>query len=213
METKTACAILIVVVLLPLCASAQRKSQFGIMGGANLASLHSSLEVEKSPKLGYTAGIYYRFAMGDILTLRPELFYSQEGQVYGTTSQGHPNQYQGVKSTTTVHKLCTPVLIEIGRKFTADAGAQIGWMLAANNTIDEGVSQGPLRQDLSDRLTLADFSVIGGMGFHPGRHLEAGIHYNYGLNRVFQASGFPYLPARQSNFRSMVLQATIGYAF
>ena len=200
------------IVLLTSFSSAQPLSKFGVKAGINAAMFHGGAG-EKSPRFGYHAGVYYRRHIGDLLTLRPEIFYSLEGTVFGSTSQGQYT-YAGVQSTTTVHKLSVPVLIEIGRKLTFDLGGQLGLLLAANSIVKGSqpwVSDD--RRDLSDDMTWGDFSVVGGVGFHPGRHFEVTIRCNYGLSRIFEPSAFPQVSARHSDFRSGVLQATVGYSF
>jgi hypothetical protein len=215
-ERNIGWALLIAVILLPYSVNAQRKSQFGVKAGMNAAMFGGGFHSETSPKFGYHAGVYYRWALGDLVTLRPELFYSLEGQVFDSMSMGR-NGYTilGVESTTSIHKLSIPVIVEWGRKITVDLGAQLGLLLSADNTLSEPPSA-PFfaqRQDISEYLEWGDFSVIGGIGFHHGRHFDACIRYNYGLSRLFESRAYPSLPTRQSDFKSVVLQASVGYSF
>jgi len=213
MKSNSHWIVLTAIVLLPSLANAQRTSQYGIKAGMNVASFHGKSDFVGSAILGYHAGVYYRRHIGDLITLRPEVYYSLEGTVFKSTSRGQYN-YAAVPSTTTVHKLNVPVLIEAGRKITLDLGAQLGLLLAANNTTDSPPAYIPdTSQNLDDKLAWGDFSVVGGIGFHPRRHFDASVRYNHGLSRIFEPSAFPQIPARQSDFRSGVLQATIGYSF
>jgi hypothetical protein len=185
------------------------KVLFGIKGGINLSTFSASINSEARAKAGLALGIYLKKQIGPKLFFRPELYYSNQGQKdnylypYGGPSIG--------STTTNMHYLNVPLLLEVGNKLSFQFGGQLGILLAGR---EKGtVASVEVDDKLNDVMTTADFALVVGVGYSLGRHFNGGARFNYGVSNIYspdQDSGSNIdLPKVQNR----VLHFYVAYSF
>lgn len=60
-------------------AHAQTGIRIGIVGGANLASFTGTDKMDTKSKYGFSAGAAFNFGLSDLISIQPEIRYSQKG--------------------------------------------------------------------------------------------------------------------------------------
>ena len=60
-------------------AQAQTGIKIGLKGGANLAGYTGTDSKDMQSKYGFSAGATFNFALSDMISIQPELLYSQKG--------------------------------------------------------------------------------------------------------------------------------------
>lgn len=201
-------------------------AQIGIKGGVNIASIgeeHENVsrdDIENHSIAGAVVGLTFGANIGDILTIQPELLYSQSGG---------RNTYEFLGTETEVsyrfNYLELPVLAKLklgnadgtGVGFHIAAGPWIGYALNGTRktvlTIGEITSEDEDDYDFDDEddAKRINYGLIGAVGFSFSK-LVFDIRYNYGLNNLLDDD------ADNGNDNSPVLQTrgialTLGYEF
>lgn len=183
----------------------EKKPVFGIKAGLNTSIFSASINSESSYKAGFHVGGYMKSSLSEKVFFRPEVFFSGQGQKdeYRTP----PNGPSVGNTTTTVNYLNVPLLFEFGKKFSLQAGPQVGFLLSAK---EEGEIDGEvINEDLKDIMKGTDFSFCIGLGFSTEKNINLGARLNYGLSEIFDESGsngFPSIKNRTFHFY-------LGYSF
>jgi opacity protein-like surface antigen len=60
-------------------ANAQTNIRIGVIGGANLASFTGTDKMDTKSKYGFSAGATFNFGLSDLISIQPEIRYSQKG--------------------------------------------------------------------------------------------------------------------------------------
>lgn len=202
-------------------------AQFGIKGGVNIASMAqegedvSQDDLENKSIAGAVVGITYGVNLGDIITIQPELLFSQSGgsntyNVLGTVT----------KETFKINYLEFPVLAKLqfgnadqqGAGFHIAAGPWIGYALNGHYKSKTTAGEDVLLEidrdysfDDQDDTKRLNYGMIGGAGVSFGRAV-LDVRYNYGFNNLLDDD------ADNNNDNKPVLQTrgvavTLGYTF
>lgn len=143
--------------------------------------------------------------MSEKVFFRPELYFSSQGQKDEYITP--PNGPIIGETTTTTNYLNLPLLFEFGKKFSFQAGPQLGFLLSAS---EEGTIDGEqIDSDLKEIMKEVDFSLVLGTGFQAGDHFNLGARLNLGLSEIFDESGSNDVPS----IKNRVFHFYIGYTF
>lgn len=182
--------------LLAAVASAAnaQESRFGVKAGVVAASL-TRKNSDLDTRLGFQAGGVANFKLSDLLSIQPELLYSQKG--YETKEQ------MGFKERATFHYIDLPVLLRINADgLFFEAGPQLGYLAGQKTTISgDGFSD---TRTGTDGLNKLDFGYIAGLGYQLEAGMGLGIRYNGGLRGLAEGNGIA---------KNSVFQLQLGYLF
>jgi hypothetical protein len=184
------------------------KPVFGIKTGFNISQLSASFNSESKPKVGMHLGIFLRVPITEEAYFRPELYYSSQGQKDDYIS---PSTKQSVGTTTTqLNYMNIPLVLEYGKKFSFQIGAQLGILLSA--TEKGTINNQKVDDDLKEIMRSTEFGFLLGFGVSPGKHFNAGVRYNLGVSDIFSAdedAGVTDFPA----VRNRMMHFYLGYSF
>jgi hypothetical protein len=185
------------------------KAVFGIKGGVNITRFSVSINSESRAKAGLALGIYLKKQIGTNIFFRPELYYSNQGQrdnylyPYGGPSIG--------RTTTNMHYINVPFLLEFGGKVSFQAGAQIGLLVAGK---EKGiVASVDVDENLRHVMTTADMSVVIGVGISPTEHFNGGIRINYGVSNIYNPDIHSGSITDVPQVQNRVLHFYVAYSF
>ena len=175
------------------CVANAQEARFGIKAGVNLANQTNTDVNNKKNLVGAAAGLMADFSFSDLISLHPEVLFSQKGVKFedgGTT----------IKSRRTY--IDVPLLLRVkadGLFF--EAGPQVGFLAAQkyeinNNTISTS----------TNGIRKVDVGYIAGVGYQLPQGLELGVRYNGGISDVNDPSG-------STKIRNSVFQFQVGYLF
>lgn len=201
---KTLTCLLFLCCALSLSAIAQNP-RFGIKGGPNFSMFSAAINSTPALKPGFNLGMYARHQFTEKLHLRPEVYFSSQGQKdnYETASG------QSLGSTkTTINAINVPILLEAGSKVTFQIGPQFGLLLSG--TEKGTVDRQSVNDDLKEIMKPIDFSLILGVGFNANENLNFGLRYNFGLTSNFDSSKF--MISDFPTVANRVIHLYIGYS-
>ncbi len=173
-------------------ANAQ-EARFGIKAGVNLANVTNADVNSKKNLVGAAAGLMADFSFSDLISLHPEVLFSQKGVKF----EGGGNSIQVRRTYVDV-----PLLLRVkadGLFF--EAGPQVGFLAAQkyeinNNTISTS----------TNGVRKVDVGYIAGVGYQLPQGLELGVRYNGGISDINDPSG-------STKIRNSVFQFQVGYLF
>jgi Outer membrane protein beta-barrel domain len=167
--------------------------QPGLKAGINFSNFMSGdfNTVEKSSLVGFHAGGFVRFRLGQLI-IQPELLFS---------SQGAKLEDAGMESNYKISYINIPIMVqyETDWGFYVEAGPQFGVKVSEDipNTTVEDFAKG------------TDFAIAVGLGYYSKMGLGIGGRYNIGVSKVgnFDAGNI------DPDFRNSVIQLSIFYTF
>ena len=179
-------------------AANAQEARFGVKAGANLASETGDYESNKKTLVGFAAGLMADFSFSDVISLHPELLYSQKG----LKLEGGG----GSSVLTRTSYIDVPLLLRVkadGLFF--EAGPQAGFLVAEKNEITiPGL--GTTASTSTDGTRKVDVGYIAGVGYQLPQGLELGVRYNGGISDVSD-------PSIGTKSRNSVFQFQLGYLF
>src|SRR3546814_733744 len=198
-----------------------QEARFGVMGGANLANLTKSTGTDlygeeyseetygNTIKPGLALGVYANvpFAGNDVVSLNPELFYSQLGAKY-ESDDGN------VEINRNLHFIELPVLLKfnIVPAFHIVAGPSFSYLVGGKDKFDgEGTVFGiDIDAEGEQELDIDDFNRAGiggtvGLGFDATENFKVFGKYSLGFTDLLKNDDSE---AFNSN-----IQVGVGYAF
>lgn len=185
--------VLVFVVMLMACVSGFSQTfQLGLKAGVNVSNYTGGdfSNVSKKALVGFHAGAFIAFQLGDHFALQPEALFS---------TQGAKIESAGNKQNLKVSYINVPVMAKY--RFTGgfyiEAGPQVGFK----------VSEDVPNMGIKDFAKNLDLSVAGGIGFHSSMGLGIGARYIAGLSKVgdFDAS------TANPDFKNSVIQVSLFY--
>lgn len=166
--------------------------QLGIKGGVNISNFTGGdfKDLDKKSLVGFHAGGFVSFFLGDHFAIQPEVLFS---------SQGAKLDNAGDEQNLRVSYVNVPVLLKY--RFTG------GFYLEAGPQIGFKVSEDTDDMTISDFAKSTDLSIAGGLGFHSNMGLGVGARYTAGVSKVgdFNAGDF------DPDFKNGVLQISLFY--
>ena len=212
---------LLLVLTLASISTSAAFAQLGVKVGAQLATIVeegegiSREDIDKHGIVAPVVGLVFGLNVGDIVTIQPELLYSQSGG---------RNTYElggiGIENTYRIGYLELPVLAKLqlgnedkeGMGFHIAAGPWIGYALHGKFKSKGTVNvERDFTFDDEDDAKRINYGMIGAIGFSI-TNLEIDLRYNYGFNNLLDND------ADNTNDDKPVLQTrgvalTLGLAF
>ena len=160
-------------------AQAQTGIKIGLKGGANLAGYTGTDSKDMQSKYGFSAGATFNFALSDMISIQPELLYSQKGIKLNYSGNDNSDadlfKASGVPSGTfgqTLGYVDVPVLVRVntggsdGSGLFFELGPQASFLIAQRGFIDSGdkatvVLVGPNRNNATNPTSTAAAVAVG----------------------------------------------------
>jgi hypothetical protein len=187
--------LLVAFLTLASTATMAQEFQFGVKAGTNISNFTGASDVdelENSAHVGFHAGAFFSFLLGDHFAIQPELLFS---------SQGAKIKYANNEQNFRVSYVNLPVLAKY--RFTGgfylEAGPQVGFK------VSDDVKDTPIEDFAKD----LDLSIAAGLGYHSPIGLGIGGRYSAGLSKV---GDFQYGTTRP-DYRNSNIQIFLFYSF
>jgi len=160
-------------------AQAQTGIKIGLKGGANLASYTGTDSKDTKAKYGFSAGATFNFALSDLISIQPELLYSQKGIKLDYSGNNNSDavvfKNSGATAGTfgqTLSYIDVPVLMRVntggsdGSGLFFELGPQGSFLIAQRGFIDSGdkatvVLVGPDRNNSNNTTNTAAAVAVG----------------------------------------------------
>ena len=173
-------------------ANAQTGVRFGLKGGINYTTLTAKNTDGIDYKVGLQAGAFANFGLSDLISIQPEVLYSQKGaQVEDASDFKLKLNYIDV-----------PVLVKVnaGGLFF-EAGPQLGILASAKAT------DGSTDQDVKEGYNTVDFGYVAGLGYQLETGPMIGLRYNGGISNIIKDG------PDSDKVRNSAFQLYVGYTF
>lgn len=166
--------------------------QLGVKGGVNVSNFTGGdfKDLDKQSMVGFHAGAFVNFFLGDHFAIAPEVLFS---------SQGAKLENAGNKENIKVSYVNVPVMLKY--RFTG------GFYLEAGPQIGFKVSEKTDNLPINTFAKSTDLSVAGGLGWHSDMGLGLGARYTAGISKVGDFDGANIDP----DFRNGVIQVSLFY--
>ena len=190
-------------VITPSDAAAQRPMRVGIIGGYNMASFWGDDAEDVDSRSGFDIGGLIQIPMGDMITIQPEVHYSQRG------ASADEGAFEVEYELDYIH---VPILFKAGLPLAEgfDFDFQFGPSLAFNMGCQ--LSSGDEEADCEEaeiEVKGFDYGIIAGGSLAwaagPG-DLLVDVRYDLGLTSIIDQEDAP-------DVKNSALQFLVGYAF
>jgi opacity protein-like surface antigen len=162
--------------------------KFGAKAGLNVARLNTNLQKipgassTQTNVVGLNIGLFGEYKISDTFSLQPELLYSEQGGKATMDVLG-----QSLTQTLSLKYLNVPVIAKYfaTKKFSIQAGPQIGFLLAATNKLDSSITGLPSSSsDIKSDVNAIDFGLNFGLGYDFTENIAVSTRYNLGLIEI-----------------------------
>ena len=180
-------------------AANAQEARFGVKAGVNLASLTNNNTESKKNLIGFAAGLMADFSFSDLISLHPEVLFSQKGVKYTSGGSGYTG---GNTTQIRINYIDVPLLLRVkadGLFF--EAGPQVGFLASRKFEIDNTTIS-----TSTDGTRKVDVGYIAGVGYQLPQGLEVGVRYNGGISDLND-------PSVGTKTRNSVFQFQLGYLF
>jgi hypothetical protein len=173
-------------------AASAQDIRFGVKAGVNYSTITADNTDGIQSKIGLQAGGLVNFGLSDLISIQPEVLYSQKGY------QSEEDSDVKVK----MNYIDIPVMVKVnaGGLFF-EAGPQLGILAGAKLT------DGSTDVDIKEGLNTVDFGYAVGLGYQLESGPMLGLRYNGGISNISK-NGSDDDKARNSAF-----QLYVGYVF
>lgn len=160
-------------------ANAQTGIRIGVIGGANLASFTGPDKTDTKSKYGFSAGAAFNFGLSDLISIQPEIRYSQKGIKLGYNGENNSDASLLKNSSNasgtfgqTLSYIDVPVLVRVNTGGSDrsglffEFGPQGSFLIAQRSFIDSGdkatvVLAGPQRNNSNSTATTSPAMAVG----------------------------------------------------
>ena len=165
----------------------------GIKGGGNLASLRNTgTNNDISYKLKFHGGLMFNFGLSNLVSVQPEVVYSQKGFEYKTS---------GVSAEGKANYIDVPLLLKINAgSLFFEGGPQVSFLAASK------IKNGTTETDTKNWTKSTAFGIAAGIGFQSASGLSLGLRYQTDLSQSFVR-----VLNQPSEARNLVFQLSLGY--
>lgn len=184
-------------------AAAEAQSGFGIVGGVNFATLSGDGAGDAGHRTGLVLGGFAAIPLGNVLTFRPEVVYTQKGATY---------ELAGVERGLQLDYIEIPILLRIGvpvgMGLHALAGPTMAFELSCSSEVEGGGVD--LSGDCDDDEERKSFLVGGQVGAGVDLPLGATVLSLDG-RYTFDLESFPENEADERSHRVWSVTASVGF--
>ncbi|MBF9142396.1 porin family protein [Hymenobacter properus] len=177
-----------------ISATASAQARIGLKAGGSLTTLGGADAKGVSNKFGFHGGLVANLALGDVLSLQPEVLYSMKGAADSDNSKYKIN----------LNYIDIPVMFQYNADgLFFEAGPQLGILASAKST------DGTNDVDIKESLNTIDFGYAVGLGYKLESGPMIGLRYNGGITSIDkEESGTTAAKVRNNAF-----QLYVGYMF
>ena len=209
----SASAALLVAAVAP--AAHAQGVRFGVKAGANLSNLSGDLvnQDQYKNRWGFQGGIMVNFGLGDIVSIQPEVLYSQKGFKYadqqftvlGNTYRNTGNvRYDYLDVPVLVRVRAAGIFFEVGPQYSylMNVSTNREQTLNGNNVGNAGTGTTNL-----DNVRRNELGYVGGLGYQASNGVMLGVRYT-GAFTDFAKDNYSNNDFR--NARNSTFQAYVG---
>jgi hypothetical protein len=169
-----------------------QKFEIGGKAGVNISNFtgHSSWQNAKTNTLlGFHAGGFVSFFLGDVFAIQPEVLFSSQGAKYQDATHD-----ENLK----INYINVPVMLKFRTTggFYVEAGPQFGFKISESSSSIDSLGKS------------TDLSIAGGLGYHSKIGLGIGARYTAGLSKV---GNFKPSNGINPDFKNGVIQISLFY--
>lgn len=176
---------------------------FGVKAGVNVSSLSVDNQLHKQEaKMGFNAGVFAYFPVGNEFSIQPELLYSTYGDKYTSGNASYSRNLNYVALPVMVQYNITPSLY-------AEFGPEFGYMISSNVKSVAGNNAVVTQKD-SEKFNRFNIGLGIGGGYYFLPNFGITVRYNAGLTNINGANNM-IGTAKYPDARNNVFQA--GFAF
>jgi hypothetical protein len=178
-------------------AANAQEVRFGLKAGVNYSTFTGGDFEDIENKIGLQAGVLANFGLSDLISIQPEVLYSQKGT---QSKDDSDDKYK-------LNYVDVPVLVKVnaGGLFF-EGGPQVGFLASAKAT------DGTNDVDVKDIFNTVDFGYAVGLGYQADSGPMIGLRYNGGINKVTKSVDTPF-GTFESDARNSAFQLYVGYTF
>ena len=210
-------------------AQAQSGVKFGVKGGFNGATFSGTDSKGSEYKAGFAAGVLANIGFSDMISVQPELLYSQKGG----SRDGVPYlSGTSIKSDgtakTTLGYIDVPLLLKVnagdaGKGLFFELGPQGSFIMNQRSFIEDGTGKeiGGSSVTTTDALNKVVLGYAAGLGYQITSGVGVGIRYSGDISQVYKDGGKSVTTTVGSvtttttnpNVRNSVFQFQVHYLF
>jgi hypothetical protein len=192
--------IIVTLVLLITVNSNAQKINFGLKAGLNVSMLTGNANEIMSSNNGFFAGTLLEFKMLGKIAIQPELLFSAQGAKFESKNLTFA-------TTTKMNYLILPVMVKYYPKagFFIEAGPQAGFLISANQDVENRITQVTTSENLKDTTKDFDMSANIGIGYDILDKVVAQVRYCIGLTNTSTLEN--------TDLKNGVFQLSVGYKF
>ncbi len=189
--------------------------RFGVKAGANLSNLAGDLvnQDQYKNRWGFQGGVMVNFGLGDIVSIQPEVLYSQKGFKYadqqftllGSTYRNTGNvRYDYLDVPVLVRVRAAGIFFELGPQYSYLMNVSANRTQTINGTV---VSSASSSTSNLDNVRRNELGYVGGLGYEASNGVMLGVRYS-GAFTDFAKDGYSNNDFR--NARNSTFQAYVG---
>jgi hypothetical protein len=189
--------------------------RFGVKAGANLSNLSGDLvnQDQYKNRFGFQGGVMVNFGLGDILSIQPEVLYSQKGFKYGDQSITVLNNTYRNSGNVRYDYLDVPILVRVraaGAFF--EVGPQYSYLMNVSTNREQTLNGNNVSNIGSgttnlDNVHRSELGYAAGLGFQASNGFMIGVRYNGAFTDFAKNSNYSndeFRNARNSTFQAYV---------
>lgn len=185
---------------------------YGVKGGVNLANVSKNDKAfdENKMRVGFHVGGFAEFGLSDMISIRPELLYSQKGS---SLKNNYPI-LGDVESTQKFDYLEVPVLlsIHVAEPLSIQAGPYLGLLLGYNHDVKTDLTGNLPTIFKKEDFSSLDYGLGVGATFHMNA-LEIGARYNLGLAKIGKDKTEAGAEFNTFDSKNNIIQVSVGFRF
>lgn len=202
-------------------ANAQSGVKYGVKGGYNLATFSGSNSGGSKYKSGFSAGGFLNFGVADIVSIQPEVLYSQKG----ASIDNYPNNSNTFK--TTLGYIDVPIMVRVstgdeGKGLFFELGPQGSYLISNRDFTQTGNTTTQSNDNTStDDLNKVLIGYAAGIGYQITSGLSLGLRYTGDVSQVYKdgvsknytSALYAGGTGKNPNVHNSVFQFQVGYGF
>jgi hypothetical protein len=189
--------------------------RFGVKAGANLSNLSGDLANQDQYKnrFGFQGGVMLNFGLGDILSIQPEVLYSQKGFKYADEQYTVLSNTYRNTGNVRYDYLDVPILLRVrAAGVFFEAGPQYSYLMNVSTDRTQTLNGSTLSNAGSDTSDLSnvhrsELGYAAGLGFQASNGVMLGVRYSGAFTDFAKNSNYSndeFRNARNSTFQAYV---------
>lgn len=189
--------------------------RFGVKAGANLSNLSGDLvnQDQYKNRFGFQGGVMVNFGLGDIISIQPEVLYSQKGfkyadQQYTLLGNTYRNtgsvRYDYLDVPVLVRVRAAGIFFEVGPQYSYLMNVSADRTQTLNGNVVGNAGSGTSNLDNVQRNELG---YVGGLGFQASNGVMLGVRYTGAFTDFAKNNNYSndeFRNARNSTFQAYV---------